>query len=264
MLQLHHMVSAVILTHNSAETLKTTLRSVSFCDEIVVIDDDSTDDTITIAERHKAKVYKRSLHEDFARQRNFGVSKARGEWVLFVDHDEEVSEALMHEIQHVTQKNAPSPSNDGYLVRRSDFFLGRWLTYGETRRVKLLRLAKKDAGRWERPVHEVWKVDGPVGSFVSPLLHRPHPTVAHFLDEVNWYTTVNAKHLFDRGVRVRWWEIAGYPLAKFLRNYLLLLGFLDGMPGTIHALMMSFHSYLTRAKLWQLWDKQSHPGHRLN
>ena len=248
------MVSAVVLTHNSADTLDRTLASLTWCGEIVVVDDGSTDDSVAIAEKSGAKIFRRALHGDFATQRNFGLSKARGEWVLFLDHDEEVSDALQKEIREVTDRKAAAQTYDAFLLRRKDFFLGKWLNHGETSRVKLLRLAKKDAGRWVRPVHEVWQVDGDTGELRESLLHRPHPTVAHFLDEVNWYSTLNATCLFAEGVRVRAWEIAGYPLAKFMLNYYIRLGFLDGMPGTVFALMMSFHSFLTRAKLWQLWD----------
>ncbi|HLD24461.1 MAG TPA: glycosyltransferase family 2 protein [Patescibacteria group bacterium] len=241
-------LSAVVLTHNNEGTIEETLKSVSFCDEILVVDDHSTDTTLTRAKQAGAAVLTRSLDGDFAAQRNFGLTKASGDWVLFVDSDETVPKELQREIQEAIQKI----DVNGFYLKRQDMMWGRALTYGETESVRLLRLARKEKGTWVRPVHEVWKVTGLVATLSTQLFHTPHPDVAHFLSDINSYSTINAKHLSDTGVRASWWHIMAYPTAKFFQNYLIRKGFLDGMPGLIVALMMSFHSFLTRAKLWQL------------
>ncbi len=279
------MISAVVLTHNDEGHLAKTLASISWCDEVIVVDDESTDKTIDIATKRGASVYTRKLDGDFAAQRNFGLGKAKGparnasqsdaggEWVLFVDSDEIVSEELAREITSLTYKVIPAKAgiqngtNDGsriksgmtatvgYYLKRRDWMWGKWLKYGETSRVRLLRLAKKNAGKWQRPVHEVWSVDGATGELVNPLLHYPHQNVAQFLDEINRYSTLNARYLYSLGNHVSWWQIFAYPKLKFFRSYIWYLGFLDGTAGMVVALMMSFHSFLTRAKLWKLWDK---------
>lgn len=240
--------SVVILTRNNQATIAATLRSVTFCDEILVVDDHSTDQTVGIAKKLGVKVITRTLNGDFAAQRNFGFSKAQGDWVLFVDSDEVVPEELKNEITEAVK----TIDVNGFYVKRRDVLWGRTLRYGETESVRLLRLARKGKGMWLRPVHEVWKVAGPVATLETPLDHTPHPDVAHFLSDINGYSTINAKHLYDTGVRTSWWHIVIYPTAKFFQNYVLRKGFLDGTPGLIVALMMSFHSFLTRAKLWQL------------
>lgn len=268
MLELYQMISAIVLTHNDEDVLERCIKSIQWCDEVIIIDDESTDGTIGIAKKYGAKVFVRKLNDDFAAQRNFGLAKAKGEWVLFVDSDEVVTEDLFHEIQEVISKskikNKKSKiqskdkkwENDcvGYSVRRNDFFLGCWLKHGETGRVKLLRLARKDAGTWAQPVHEVWEVNGAVGELATPLLHYPHQNVAQFLEEINRYSTMYARYLHSRGVKEPMWQIIGKPLAKFFVNYIWRLGFLDGTTGMVVALMMSFHSFLVRAKLWQLHD----------
>lgn len=246
-------ISAVILTRNNEASIRQALSSVRFCDEIVVIDDQSSDETIKIAKQRGATVYSRSLNGDFAAQRNFGLSKARYEWVLFVDADETVSALLQKEIQDSVGR----VDVQGFYLKREDILWGKIMKHGETASVCLLRLAKKDAGMWKRAVHEVWEVRGMVGTLVHPLQHMPHPTVADFLSDVNEYSSLNAKHFYDQGVRTHVMEIIGYPIAKFFVNYIWRRGFLDGMPGMVVAVMMSFHSFLTRGKLWQLQRRKT-------
>lgn len=245
-------ISAVILTHNAARTLDRTLDSVRFCDEVIVIDDNSTDDTTAVAKRKKAVVYTRAVDDDFAAQRNFGLSKARGEWILFVDADEVVSPELAREIQEAVLNVDVS----GFFLKRQDVLWGTPLRFGETAGVRLLRLGRSGKGKWHRPVHEEWKVVGVVGTLNAPLTHMPHQTVAEFLRDINWYSTINAKHFYETGTRVTVWQIIAYPLAKFFLNYVGKQGYRDGVVGSIVALMMSFHSFLTRAKIWQLQNQR--------
>lgn len=253
------MLSVVVLTHNDAQILPQTLSSLSFCDEIIVIDDYSTDTTRNIARSYHARVYLRHLDDDFAAQRNYGLHKSKGEWVLFVDSDEIPSKDFAQEITKIATTSQLSRNDmiHGYFVKRKDYFLRTWLKHGETANIKLLRLARKGSGCWERPVHEIWNIKGKIGTLDYPLEHYPHPNVAQFLFEINRYSTVNAEFLFQQHVAIHWWDIVIYPLSKFFINYFLRFGFLDGTAGIVMAIMMSFHSYLTRAKLWQLWDQKS-------
>jgi glycosyltransferase involved in cell wall biosynthesis len=244
------MISAIILSHNSEYEIERTLLSLSWCDRRIVIDDFSSDNTVTLSKKCKAEVFQRHLEGDFSAQRNFGLEKAKGEWVLFIDSDEVVSRALAREIQKSLTIDAA-----GFYIRRQDWMYGKKLRYGETGKGKFLRLAKKNAGIWDRPVHEVWKVKGFVGTLIQPLDHFPHPDVAQFISEINMYSTLNARYLHQEHVRIPWWHILAYPAAKFLVDYIWYRGFLDGTPGAIVALMMSMHSFLTRAKLWLLWYK---------
>jgi glycosyltransferase involved in cell wall biosynthesis len=243
------MISAVILTHNSENTLLQTLKSCSFCDERIVIDDGSTDGSVALAKKSGAKVFTNTLDGNFAAQRNFGLSKATHDWVLFIDSDEVVSKALADEIKRMTE----TADVAGFYLKRDDVLWGRVLKHGETGNVRLLRLAKKASGVWIHPVHEVWELNGMTGTLTNPLLHYPHPNVAQFLDAINRYSTLQAQYLFAKKIREPWWYVAVYPPAKFFVNYVWHLGFLDGTPGAIVAIMMSFHSFLVRAKLWHLY-----------
>ncbi len=244
------MISTVILTHNSEKTLGNTLGSLQFSDEIILVDDNSTDKTLEIARIYKARVFERLLQDDFAVQRNYGLEKAKGDWVLFIDADEVVPSELRREIEAVTL--ASNSKILGYYISRQDYFGGRGLTHGETSRVELLRLAKKHAGLWIEPVHEIWQVRGEIGKLTNPIHHLPHNDVAQFLDKINRYSSIRAKFLYQNGIRSSLLEIILYPIAKFVVNYIGKLGFLDGMQGLIMAVMMSFHSFLVRAKVWTL------------
>lgn len=248
------MITAVVLAKNQENELTRCLSSLAWCQEIVVIDDNSTDDTVKIAEGLGAKVYKRDLAENFAEQRNFGLEKATQEWVLFVDADEVVPKELADEIyqqtsQFLTQAN-------GFLIARRDIMWGKLLRFGEVGKIEFLRLARKDKGTWKGRVHETWEVQGEVKRMNDYLLHYPHPTVREFLSEVNMYSTLRAQELIEKGVKVHWWDIVLYPKAKFFLNYFFRQGFRDGMQGLVVALLMSFHSFLVRSKLWLLYQKK--------
>lgn len=248
------MISAVVLTKNEEKNIVDCLETLTWCDEILVIDDNSEDRTLEIAQKMGAKVFVHSLSEDFSKQRNFGLSKAKGEWVLFVDADERVLPELAREIKYQIA-NSKNKDMNGFYIKRRDFMWGRELKHGETGNIKLLRLARKDAGRWEGMVHEQWRVNGKVGVLNNPLLHYPHQAITEFLREINFYTTLRAKELHKRGVKVQWQDIILYSKAKFIYNYFIKMGFLDGLPGLVFALLMSFHSFLVRGKLWLLWKK---------
>ena len=149
------MISAVVLTKNSQEQIVKCINSLSWCDEIVIVDDYSKDSTIKriekleVEKRHKVRIYQRNLDNDFAAQRNFGLKKATNSWILFVDSDEVVSKELQSEIMTVVING----KTDGYFIKRTDYFLDRWLKYGETGNIKLLRLGKKGKGPWQGRGH---------------------------------------------------------------------------------------------------------------
>lgn len=248
-------ISAVVLTKNASQTLQKCLNSLTWCDEIVIIDDNSTGNTLEIARKFGTKVFRHALEDNFSSQRNFGLEKATSEWVLFVDADEVVTPALRDEIKRYI--NNPVNEYKGYFIKRIDFMWSKQLYHGEWGNQSLLRLAKKEAGHWEGKVHEVWKIHGKTGRMDNILLHYPHPTISEFLQEINFYTSLRAKELFEKKTEVSWLSILFYTKAKFVQNYFFKRGFLDGLPGFILALFMSFHSFLVRAKLWQYYHQKS-------
>jgi glycosyltransferase involved in cell wall biosynthesis len=243
-------LSAVVLARNEEKNIERCLKSLRFCDEIVIVDDNSADSTEKIAKEYKTKIYKRSLDSDFSAQRNFGMEKATGDWILFVDADEEVTVELAEEIK----KNLEGDLYNGFLIKRRDFWWGQELKYGETMKVRskgLVRLVKKSEGKWLGTVHEVLDIVGLPGMLKNYLNHYPHPTIKDFLEEVNYYSTLRAKELLNKKVSTNAFQIIMFPLGKFILTYFFKLGFLDGPAGFAYAFFMSFHSFLVRAKLYQ-------------
>lgn len=249
------MISAVVLTKNSEKTINQCIKSLLWCDEIVIIDDYSKDATLDAVKKYKkVLVFQRNLDNDFGSQRNFGLEKVKGDWVLFIDSDEVITDKLQKELK-TTLSNTKGTS--GFYLKRNDFFQNKWLKYGEVGNTHLLRLAKKNKGQWVRRVHEVWKINGKTERLTHPILHYPHPTIADFLKEINFYSSLHAKDAFEEGERTNFFLILAKPKLKFFVNYIALLGLLDGVEGLIYAIMMSFHSFLAQSKLWQLQQKQS-------
>ncbi len=177
------MISAVVLVKNQSEQLKRCLNSLLWCDEIIVIDDYSTDDSLTIARQMGARVFQRNLNNNFSEQRNFGVSKAKNQWVIFVDADEIVSPALATEVhQHISQFLSTA---NGFFIKRTDYLWGRRLAHGEVGEKKLLRIGKRGKGEWVGSVHEEWKIFGEIDIFQNELSHYPHQSIREFLSEIN-------------------------------------------------------------------------------
>lgn len=241
------MISVVVLTKNEEKNIADCLENLTFCNEILVIDDNSDDRTVEVAKRMKAKVFKHSLNNDFSTQLNYGLGKARCEWVFILHADERVSKELAEEIVNFTKSDF-----DGALIERIDYMWGKELKHGEVGGLKILRLGRKGKGKWIGKVHEKWNIVGRIGTLKNKFYHYPHPTIVEFLKEVNFATDIRSTELQEKGVKLSAHQIITNPLGKFLFNYFIRLGFLDGIQGFILAVMMSFHSFLVRGKLWQL------------
>lgn len=241
-------LSAVVLTKNEEENITECLKGLSFCDELIVIDDYSSDDTVNIAKSLNARVYKRNLKDNFARQRNYGLKKSGGDWILFVDPDERLSSDLKDEI---IQK-VLNPLNDynGYYILRRDILWGRKLQYGESGCKRLLRIVKKGKGEWVRGVHEVLKVDGKTGSLKNPIYHFAHDNLNEFIKNVNLFSAIHFKENVKEGKNSNLLKIIFWPKLKFLSNYIFKGALLDGQVGFVSTMMMSFHSYLSWSKQW--------------
>ena len=253
------MIAAIILVHNEQEHISRCIQSLKFCDELIVIDDNSTDDTIKIVDSLGAKVFKRSLNNDFSAQRNSAFEYSSAEWFLFVDADEVISPALQEEIK----KAVTTTENVGYKIPRRDNFWNTKLEYGEVKKAAtdgFLRLVRRDSGQWQGDVHEEFISKGPVGHLTAAIEHYPHATITTFIQKINWYSTLRALELQSSKHKASIAKTIVYPFGKFIYTYFILLGFKDGPAGFVYSFMMSFHSFLVRAKLYQ-YQHIDHENH---
>lgn len=224
-------LSVVVLAKNEEENIKRAIESVGFADEVIVIDDFSEDNTAAVASDLGAKVFKRHLNENFAEQRNYGLKQAHGEWNLFLDADEKLTPELKHAILSLDDRYS------GFYVIRQNFFLGK-----PVGRDKILRIAKKGSGKWERAVHEKWIVRGKIGKLRGAVIHQ-EGSLKEIVAKTNFYSTIHAKQNAKEGKTTNLFKIIVFPKAKFIENVLSGKGFVFGL---IH----SFHSFLA-------WSKQS-------
>jgi len=241
-------LSVVILAHNEEANLKVLLPTLKFAQEVLVLDDDSTDQTFAVAKKSGAKCLVNPLKGNFAKARNFGLEKAKNGWVLFLDADERIDSGFANWIQSLE----PSTDISAYRFRRQDWFWNKSLRHGEMGQVWVTRLVKKDSGRFVRPVHETWETTHKIASAPVTIAHYPHPTVKEFLEHINLYSSLNAKYWHTQKKTIGPLEILVWPIFKFVYLYFIRLGIRDQAPGFIYAFMMSFHSFLSRSKLYIL------------
>lgn len=233
------MVSAILITRNEQDSILASLNSVGFCDEWIVVDDHSTDNTKNIAKKFGAQVYTRSLDGDYSTQRNWAASKAKGEWLFFIDADEIVDDNLSENIKKATK----SGSFLAYKVSRHDVFLGKKLNHGDGCQ-KIVRLVKKGQGEFVGKVHEVLKVDGDTGVLEGQLIHHSHLSISEFLEKVTKYSQIHVGSTKLPIIESRF-NFVILPPIKFFYSYILKLGFLDGVGGFVYSMTMSLHSFLS-------------------
>jgi glycosyltransferase involved in cell wall biosynthesis len=241
-------LSAVIITKNAASQLGECLKSVAFADEILVVDSGSSDGTRDVAKAHGARVVEHAWL-GFGAQKQFAVGAAAHDWVLCVDADERVSPMLRDAIA----RELAAPRARVYALARCNRFLGRWLRHGEGYPDWSVRLFHREHARWsDDPVHEKVLSDASPARLSGDLLHDSAETLEGYLDKQNRYTTLQAQSLRIAGRRATVLHLALAPAFRFLKFYVLRLGFLDGAPGLVHIVIGCMNSFNKYAKLMAL------------
>lgn len=239
------MLTAIIIAKDEEKNIERCIDSLKFCDEIVVIDDNSRDNTVKIAKKGGAKILNHKM-TDYGNQRNWAIEQVKSSWLLFVDADEVVTEELGASIQELVKKN----DANGYLMQRVDYVWNHKFKHGDVGNVWLLRLARRGAGNWSGIVHETWKVDGRIERLKGDLNHYPHQSVVEFLKHINNYSTLKAKEFYDSGKKTNIFEIVLGPIWRFVYLFICRMGFMDGTAGFVHATLMSFYMFLVAGKLY--------------
>jgi glycosyltransferase involved in cell wall biosynthesis len=238
-------ISATIITYNEERNLPRAIESLRCADEVLVMDSGSSDRTVELAEKHGARVVE-SAWPGYANQKNRAAEQATHDWILSIDADESLSEALEGEIWQL-KKNGPR--FDAYTMPRLAQYLGRWIHHSGWYPDRKVRLYDRRKARWEGAyVHESVKVNGRVGHLQSNLLHFTTGSLSEHLKVMDRYTTLAAEQLLATGEEVTWGRLILEPPWTFLQTYVLKLGFLDGVEGLAIANMAALYNFVKYAK----------------
>jgi len=238
----------VLITRNASAVLDSCLESLAFADEILIVDSQSTDGTLDIAARRGARIVQKEWL-GFGRQKQFAVDQARHDWVLCLDADERVSDALAGSIRRALE----APVSPVYRMARRNRFLGRWLSHGEGYPDWSPRLFNRLNARWSDDlVHEKVLYAVTPGTLEGDLMHDSSDDLATYLDRQNRYTTLAARQAYELGKSSGLLHLLLSPVVRFFKFYVLRLGFLDGLPGLLHISIGCMNSYMKYAKLLEL------------
>lgn len=250
-------LSVALAVHNEADNLGNCLDSIKdLAHEIVVVDGASTDQTVAIAEKYRAKVIKEENRTNFHINKQLAIDACTGPWILQLDADERVSSMLAKEIKAVLDaplEGAPS----AYYLKRRNYFLGRWMSKGGMYPDPVIRLFQKgEANLPQKTVHELMEVKGATKWLQEDLLHIADPTFSRYLKRSNRYTSLQAEEWLKAGkLGTGPAAIITYtlikPLGRFLEIYLRHKGFMDGFPGFVFALYSGLHLRTSYIKYWE-------------
>ncbi len=261
-------LSVVIAAHNEANEIADCLKSIRrLADEIILVDNESTDNTVAIAKSGlagAAKVYPHKndpLHLNLSK--NFGFTKAKGNWILSLDADERISPELFKDIRSATRHAPRATRYVAYQFPRHNIIFGQWIQHGLWYPDYQIRLFK--AGQAEFPGihnHEKLKVKGTVGQLSGHLIHYNYRTVSGYIDKINHtYSDNEAENFLKSGKKVFWYDAIRMPFSDFLTNFFAREGYKDGLHGLVLSLLQAFYTFVVFAKIW---EKQNFPAYNSN
>ncbi len=238
-------ISAAIIACNEERNIARVIESLRCCDEVVVVDSGSVDRTREIAAKLGARVIE-SRWMGYAEQKNFAAAQASHDWILSLDADEAISEALEADIWHIKKTG---PGYDGYSMPRLAQYLGRWILHSGWYPDRKVRLYDRRKASWVgRYVHESVVVEGTVGRLDSNVLHFTCDSLSQHLSTMDRYTTLAAQEMIAEGRPPSWSKLLLNPPATFFKTYVMQMGFLDGAEGLAIAYMAAFYNFLKYAK----------------
>jgi glycosyltransferase involved in cell wall biosynthesis len=243
-------ISVLLPTYNNAPTIRDTLESICWAEEILVVDSYSTDTTLDICREYKALIIQ---HEyiNSAKQKNWAAPQCQHEWILQIDTDETLEQELLLEIEAVLS-NVPITIH-AFRIPRKNYILGRWVQHGGLYPDYQTRLFRRDNGRWqEREVHAHVTVSGQTVNLHGHLLHDGMPHISHQLRNIDRYTRYEADEFWKNGRSFRALDLILHPWLIFLYRYLWLQGFRAGWRGLILSVYLASYDFMAKAKLWEI------------
>jgi glycosyltransferase involved in cell wall biosynthesis len=241
-------ITAIIPTLNEEIHIEEAIKSVSFADEIIVIDSYSTDNTVSLAEKYNVKIIMRKF-DDFSTQKNFAIDKATHPWIYILDADERVTPEVEIEILDAVR----NPKDFvGFYVKRSFYFAGKKINYSGWQRDKVVRLFLKEHCKYQGVVHETIKTTGELGFFKHKIDHFGYKNYNHFISKIHQYGELKAQELYVKGKTVNAYHILIKPSFRIFSHFILKKGFLDGYTGLILSYTQGYAVFTRYVKLWLL------------
>lgn len=245
------IISAVIIIKNEEELIEGCLKSLSWVDEIVLVDSGSIDRTIEIAKRYTNNIYQ-SKWKGYSKQKNYAISKAKGSWILSIDADERVSKNLSREITSIISKDFPI---EAYAIPRNNIFLGKLMLHGGWYPDLPVRLFKKKMAYFDikKDIHENLIVKGRVGKLNNPIYHLSHRDIASNLLKTREYALIDSLEQYNNGThKVTGTRLVASIISHFFNRYIRAKGYRDGMEGLLEALYQTFsQAFVVQAMLWE-------------
>lgn len=251
-------ISVVINTLNEEKNIEKAIISVKWADEIVIMDDGSTDNTLEIIGRVKSlesrvKVFKHKSQGYVEPARNFAISKASGDWILILDADEEIPDTLVERLKNIADKMRKI---DFVEIPRMNIIFGKWMKASMWWPDYHVRFFKKGSVQWNETIHSKPKTSGS-GIKLEPdekwsITHNNYENVAQFIERLNRYTSVQAKELEASGVRFSWKDLMKKPLGEFLSRFFANKGYEDGLHGLVLSILQAFSFVVVNVKLWEM------------
>lgn len=251
------MISAVIVTYNEQEVLKNCLDSiVNICDEIIVVDLGSNDQTLKIAKQYRVKIFSHRKVDYVEMVRDFAISKTRGDWILVLDPDERMTSTLWDRLADIILEDKYAAVN----IPRKNIFFGRWITHTNWWPDWHIRFFKKGKVKWSERIHVYPTVEGNIFNLPPKeelaIYHYGYNTIKEFVDRQNRYSSIEAKNLYDSGKKFSWTNFFWRPVREFLIRFVRHLGFLDGFLGLSLTFLMMIYQLEVMIKLWELEQKK--------
>jgi glycosyltransferase involved in cell wall biosynthesis len=241
-------LTVTVITRNEAANIDAALQSAAWADEIVVVDSESTDDTVARAKQFTNRVEVRAW-PGYSAQKNYAASIASHDWILSLDADERITAPLADEIRSLL---AGDPAHHGYRMPRISHYLGQWIRGTDWYPDYQLRLYDRRAGSWNgRRVHESVALNGEPGLLRQDLQHFPYRNISDHLATIDRYTTLAAEQMQAEGRVPSPLGVAMHPPFAFLRNYVLRGGFRNGSAGLVVSALNSYYVFLKLAKAWE-------------
>lgn len=245
-------ITAIIPTFNEEIHIEEAIKSVSFADEIIVIDSYSTDNTVVLIKKHKVTLMQR-VFDDFSSQKNYAIDQAKHDWVFVLDADERVTETLREEILQTVLNKTQSVA---YWIYRSNIFMNRKIKYSGWQNDKVIRLFNKEYCKYNgRLVHEEIFTEGKVGFLKNKIEHYSYKNFDTVILKRNRYAQLQAETLYKKGVTPNLFHFLIKPAFRFFKHYIIQRGFLDGFQGFIISFMYVYTVFVRYIKLWLLIRK---------